>query len=231
MKKYHISYSLVSNCDAAERTSVGRLVNKDTLKALKETVSFVKKDPEHLGALVWFRGREKITPELLDYIEKNKKYIHGLKFHPWCAKLKINAKTVRPWIELARKLDYPILVHTATDCWSDIKYLKLVADEYKDVKFVAAHMQLMSDNKAALKVLKTTPNVYADTAWVDMKIAAKVMKTIGEDRIMFGTDNPIDGLDTLNNPMYEDYFTNKAKLSPRQMKKLMADNAISLYRL
>jgi hypothetical protein len=32
---------------------------------------------------------------------------------------------------------------------------------------------------------------------------------------MFGSDNPIDGLDTLGNPIYEAYLRNKVKLPGR----------------
>jgi uncharacterized protein len=92
-------------------------------------------------------------------------------------------------------------------------------------------MQLNSDNQAAIRVLKEHPNVYGDTAWVDMKIAKKVLQEIGEDRMLFGTDNPIDGVDTLANPLYQSYFKNKVKLPGKLYHNLMYRNALAFYHI
>jgi predicted TIM-barrel fold metal-dependent hydrolase len=94
---------------------------------------------------------------------------------------------------------------------------------------VAAHCQLCSDNSAAFEVMKTTPNIYGDTAWVNMKFARKILTKIGPDRIMFGTDNPIDGVDTLGNPMYHDYFVNRLRLPAHVYHNLMARNAMKVF--
>ena len=64
-----------------------------------------------------------------------------------------------------------------------------------------------------------------------MATAKKVLRHIGEKRILFGTDNPVDGAETLSNPMYQAYFHNKVKLPSRQFHDLMARNAIDVYRL
>ena len=48
---------------------------------------------------------------------------------------------------------------------------------------------------------------------------------------MFGSDNPIDGLNTLNNKMYKEYFKNTINLSKEDYDKLMFKNAIKIYKL
>jgi uncharacterized protein len=232
MERYGVKFTLLSNCDAAEFPSVGKKpkVQKDTLTCLKEVVAFVKKYPTELGALVWIRPRkEKLSQELIDYIAANRRYIYGIKFHPYESHLRIDTKTMMPWINLARTFGMPMLVHTAQDQYSDIRFLKTVADFNPDVTFVAAHCQLCSDNSAAFEVMKTTPNIYGDTAWVNMKFARKILTKIGPDRLMFGTDNPIDGVDTLANPMYHDYFTNRLRLPAHIYHNLMARNAMKVF--
>jgi uncharacterized protein len=232
MKKYGVSFSLISNCDGAEFPSVGKRLAtpKDTLTCLKEVIAFVKKHPDETGALVWIRPRkEKLAQDLVDYIRSQRQYIYGIKFHPYESHLRIDTREMMPWINLARELGVPMLVHTAADKYSDVAFLKTVADFNPDVVFIAAHLQLCSDNKAAYEAMKTTPNLYADTAWVNMKMAKKVLEHIGEERIMFGTDNPIDGEDTLANPIYHDYFSNKLRLPAHLYHNLMARNAAKVY--
>jgi predicted TIM-barrel fold metal-dependent hydrolase len=233
-KKYGVSFSLISDCDCSEYPSVTKYgIHKvNQIEGLEATLKFVKKHKDKFGALVWVNPHnEKVTPELVDLIKKNRQYIFGLKIHPFESHIKMTSSKLIPYIKLAEELSLPILVHTAQDKYSDITFLAEVANKFPNVNFIAAHLQLCSDNKAGLFALRRTPNLYADTAWVNMKIAKKVLVDIGEDRIMFGTDNPIDGLDTLNNPMYQDYYKNKCKIPARLYHNLMYRNAIKIYKL
>lgn len=231
-RKYGISFCIVSDCDCSEIPSFDAFPpHKVTaVTGLKTTLRFVKAHPDILGAAVWVNPRgEKVSEELRTLIKKNRKYIYAMKFHPFESHLKASSPKFQPYIELAKEFSLPILVHTADDKYSDIAFLEVAAKKNPDVIFIAAHMQLCSDNKAALEALKHCPNLYGDTAWVKMNIAKKTLVKIGEDRIMFGTDNPIDGIDTLGNPMYQSYFKNKVKLPRKLYENLMYRNAIKIY--
>lgn len=233
MEKYAIGFSLVSDCDCSEYPTVGDGSHKiNAVEGLKKVLAMAKKRPDKIGAAIWINPHnEKVTPELIKLIERNRQYIFALKFHPFESHLRVTSPKMKPYLELARRFSLPILVHTAQDRYSDIAFLSEVALKNPDLVFVAAHLQLCSDNKAGYLALKKTPNLYADTAWVPMSHAKKVLVEIGEDRIMFGTDNPIDGIDTLGNPMYEAYYHNKTKLPGRLYHNLMYRNAIKIYRL
>ena len=66
----------------------------------------------------------------------------------------------------------------------------------------------------------------------ESKIAASERKIRAyEKALMFGSDNPIDGLDTLGNPMYEAYLRNKVKLPGRLYHNLMYRNAQKLFKI
>ena len=54
---------------------------------------------------------------------------------------------------------------------------------------------------------------------------------VEEDKIMFGTDNPIDGKDTLNHPWYKKYLHHKFKISDEDYEKLMYLNAKKVYKI
>ncbi len=235
MKKYGIAFSLVSNCDASEFSSgcSEKVKNTTTLKCLQQVIRLVKKKPSQLGAAIWIRPvREKgPSKELKQYVKENRALIYALKYHPYCERTPISSPLLEPWLRWAEEENLPIIVHTAEDEWSDVAFLMEVALKHPRLKFIAAHMQLCSDNSKGFAAISQINNIYGDTAWVKMKIAAKVLRQIGPDRIMFGTDNPIDGLDTLNNPIYQEYFSNHARLSRTLYENLMRNNAISFFQL
>jgi len=233
-KRYGISFSLVSDCDCSEFPSLHKypVHQVNQLFGLKKTLQFVKSDPKHLGAAFWINPHnETITPELRELIKENRHYIYALKVHPFESHLRMTSPKMKPYLELAREFRLPLIVHTAKDRYSDVRFLALAARANPDLVFVAAHLQLCSDNLSAIAEMKVTPNLYADTAWVEMRKAKKVLTEIGENRIMFGTDNPIDGVDTLNNPMYQAYFRNKVKLPGHLYSNLMYRNATLLFKL
>ena len=51
------------------------------------------------------------------------------------------------------------------------------------------------------------------------------------DRIIFGTDNPIDGVKTLDNKLYLNYFSNSISMSQQDFDKIMYKNAIKVYQI
>ncbi len=228
-KKYNIKGSLIS-FSFNERINHSPF-NNDYKNALDFTLSFCK-EHHNFKMLIWFLPRSFNDINYLDnFINKNKKYIKGLKFHPYLSELGIDSKECIPFIELARKYSLPILVHTALDEFSNISRLENAAITNKDINFIAAHLELESNNKYCLEVIKRNKNIYGDTAWVKMENLkyAKKLKII--NKIIFGTDNPIDEDETLSNKIYLDYFQNSIKLSKRDYKKIMYKNALKIYKI
>ena len=70
---------------------------------------------------------------------------------------------------------------------------------------------------------------YCDTAWVDINFIKKLIDYKLTDKILFGTDNPIDGIRTLDEEIYQNYFNNSIRLTKSQINKIMYKNAIKLY--
>ncbi|MGN1262059.1 MAG: amidohydrolase family protein [Candidatus Enteromonas sp.] len=234
MESHGIRFALVSHCDAAEFPSVGDETPRglDSIAIHEELLAFQRANPSRIGGYFWIRPyAEEVTPRLSRYIHEHRSSIYGLKFHPYTAQVKINDSRLDPYFRLARQEGLPVLVHTAMDIYSSIKYLAEAAERFPDVKFIAAHLELCSNHECAIEVMKKHPNIYCDTAWVDMETAKRVIEEVGEDRIFFGTDNPIDGKRTLNNRMYEAYFENAANLPKKQYEKLMGKNAEAFFHL
>ena len=235
MAKYHIDFTLVSSGSAEEFSSNGRRLKRPSQWALnEETVSFVKLHPTRLGALLWCKPHQETADAALEkLIAENRKFIFGLKFHPFCSKVSADDPRMEPYYALAKTYDLPLLFHTAVDRCSSILYLEKAAKKHPEITFIAAHMELLSDNLEAIRVVQENPNIYGDTAWVSPKKAFLAILAFGPDKLMFGTDNPIDGLDTLNHPYYKTFRGRsfKKKVGTVAYAKLMSENAIRIYRL
>jgi len=234
-EKYGVDYSLVSDCDASEYPSITKYgLHKTTMfQSLKRVIGFSKAHPQRIGALFWINPHnEKLTPELLSYIDRNDRWIHGMKIHPWESHIKMTDKRILPFLDLAERKGWPVLVHTAMDRYSDIAYLAACAKKRPNLIFIAAHLNLLENDKdRSIAYMKDCPNLLADTAWVEMKHAKRIYKELGPGRIIFGTDNPVDGLDTLANPLYAEYFSNALRLPKKEYQSLMGRKAIELFKI
>lgn len=229
-KIHNINFSLVSFDDSEYRDETEyKLIRQ--VEGTKKALAFAKKY-KNFGVLIRIRPHKENNWKDIEYlIKENRDLIYGLKFHPACSRLKITSKKVIPYLQLAEKYDLPILVHTAMDQYSSIIYLEEVAKLHPNIKFIAAHMELYSTNQFTVKTMIKNPNIYCDTAWVKPRILKYLVKNNLMDRIMFGSDSPIDGEQTLDNIIYQKYFTNFAKLSNIDFAKIMYKNAMAVYKI
>ena len=241
MEKYKIDYSLVSNGEAVEfDADLNPLpeemqINQVTL--LKETLKFARQNPDKIGILVWIKPYgELVTQELVDLIEANRDIIFGLKVHQFYSKTAMDDEKMEPYIELARKFQFPIVAHTGGCEEAEPIHMWNAAKKHPDVNFVMVHMGLGSDNQEAIRLLGTLPNLYGDTTWVPMESTIQAVKEAGSEKILFGSDNPIDGVDTYhNNPrgeisMYQSYFYElEDKIGTEAYENIMFRNALRLF--
>jgi uncharacterized protein len=234
--RYHIDFSLVSNGDAEEFSSKGRKLRRkpSQLSLNQATIDFVSAHPTRLGALLWCKPFSETADEPLEkLIREHRQLIFGLKFHPFCSQVAANDPKMEPYYHLAKKEHLPILFHTAVDRCSSILYLEEAAKKHPEITFIAAHMELLSDNLEALRVVRDVPNVYGDTAWVSPTKALEIIQACGDQKLLFGTDNPIDGYDTLNHKYYRSYLSKsfQRKVGKKAYENLMFRNAIRVYQL
>ena len=89
----------------------------------------------------------------------------------------------------------------------------------------------------AIELIGSLPNLYGDTAWVRPESGLKLIKKYGAHKLLFGTDNPIDGPDTYAHPFYKVYFGEfrvgefREWISPGDYELLMHGNAERLFDL
>lgn len=111
-----------------------------------------------------------------------------------------------------------------------------MAKKYPNTNFVMVHLGLGSDNKEAIELCKAQKNLYGDTTWVSVKSTLEFIDKCGSERIMFGSDSPIDGKDTYafnfkgERSLYQEYFGEfKEMISKEDYENIMWRNACRLF--
>ncbi|MBN2540279.1 MAG: amidohydrolase family protein [Bacilli bacterium] len=237
MEQYHIDYSLISSIEGAEfdhdRIPIPIENQWNQIEYNQRLLDNVHLNSDKLGALLWVKpNQEKPGKELQDLIEKNRSIIYGIKFHPYHSQIRFDDDRVLAYIRIAKKYDLPVVTHTASSIESSPRLVYEVAKQFPKVNFVMVHMGLGTNNLEAIDLISRLPNLYGDTTWVDAEMTIKAIRRCGSNKIIFGTDNTIDGIDTLKKSIYEPYFsTIQSKLSQEEYLNLMSRNAIRLFRL
>lgn len=243
MEKYHIDYGLVSSGDAAEMTHQQVLlpdsVQNTQEDALKRVLKFARKYPDKIGASVWVKPYlQGVTKELEELIADNLDVIYAIKLHPFHSNTAPTDQKVLPYLSLAEKYNLAVVSHTGGCEAASPKHLYEAAKLFPKVPFVMVHMGLGTDNREALDLLGKADNLYGDTTWVPMSTTIEAIKRYGSKKMIFGSDTPIDGVDTyLCNPkgersIYQDYFhLLEEKIGKEAYEDLMYKNAVRIFKI
>ena len=243
MEKYGIDYSIVSDCRAAEfdhhQRELPKILQKPQIECIKGCVDFAKEYPRKIGAALWLRPFHEAPDEkLYDYIKENRAFIKALKFHPFHSKLPFDCDKMEPYMEMAKFFDLPVLVHTGGSDNASFIRVYYMAKKHPSLNFVMVHMGLGTDNNEAIYLIGQLPNLYGDTTWVRMESTLRFIEKNGDEKLLFGSDSPIDGKDTywcnkMGQPsMYRPYFEKlRDMISPEAFDNIMYRNSQRLFKL
>ena len=243
VKKYGIDHIVLSNADSGELDHSQKVLPEKYLfsqeDSLKRAIEMARKYPGLITLAAWIRPYlQQPTEEFEQLIKDNLDIIKGIKMHPYHSKTAPDDERALSYIELANKYNLVVISHTDDKGEGSPEHLYNAAKMFPNIPFVMVHMGLGSDNRLALDLLGKADNLYGDTTWVPMKTTIEAIKRYGNSRIMFGSDLPIDGVDTyLCNPkgersLYQDYFHVLPDLiSKEDYEAIMYRNAMRLFRI
>lgn len=241
MKKYGISYSLVSNIECSEYDHELQPIPDEFQKPqnliLENTLSLARSNSEKIGVLAWLKiGTEQPDERLKKIISDNRDIIYGLKFHPFHSRTAPDDERLEPYYKIAAEYSLPIVSHTGGCPEASSVRLYNAARKHPELTFVMVHMDLGTDNKTALELLGKLPNLYGDTTWVPIATTLEAVRRYGSEKMVFGSDNPIDGKDTyLHNrfgerSLYQQYFNEfKSMISHEDYENIMHKNAVRIF--
>ena len=160
----------------------------------------------HAGRIRWGFGADPRHDGALEAFERGVREQGAvcLKLHP-AAGFAITDPSVRPFMETARTLGVPVVVHVGPNVaplyskWSDPLLLDELAADFPDVKIQAAH----TGNAAwreCLAVASVKTNVFCDlSGWQPRFLrnpgrfyadVREVVEVVGPHRVMWSTDGP-----------------------------------------
>lgn len=238
MANYGIDYGLVSNIEGSEVDGHQIPIPQEqqiSQQAVNEkTLRFVRAYPDRLGALLWIKPvTEGCTPEFEAMVADNRDIVYGLKVHPYLSKASFGGPEVEKYIQLAQKYDLVVVTHTSGDNESSPRVAYEVAKKYPQVNIVMYHMGLGTDNQEAIELIASLPNLYGDSCWVTPDKTMQAIRVCGSEKILFGTDNPINGANSYDDPVFYNYYFEgmKAELPSEMYENFMFKNAIRLFKL
>ena len=243
MDKYGVDFSLFSDIEAVENDHQGNPVppsfQKPQNTVLRESIDQVKKYPDKLGILIWMKYRQEVPDsEFIELIDNNRELIYGIKLHPFHSRIAPDNERLNPIYDIARRYNFPIVSHTGGCEEARSIHLYNAAKANPDLNFVMVHMDLGTDNSEALDLLGKLPNLYGDTTWVPVSTTLEAVKRWGSEKMLFGTDNPIDGKDTLlfnmagQRSLYQEYFNEfEEMVSQDDYDNIMYKNAVKLFNI
>ena len=243
MENYGISKMLVSNCESSEcdfdqnRLPYDKQVPQ--LLSAERTVNFARDNPGKIYAAIWLKPlNEECDARLQMFIKGNLDVIKALKFHPYHSAVPFDDPRVEAYMDLAETYELPVITHTGSSNCDNVDRVLRMAKRHPNVKFIMAHLGLGTDNQRAIEIAVEQPNIYGDTAWVPMMSTIQFMNQAGPDKLLFGSDTPIDGPDTYarnrygQRSLYQDYFFELPKyISKENYDKLMYKNAQRIFKL
>jgi predicted TIM-barrel fold metal-dependent hydrolase len=139
------------------------------------------------------------------------KGLKGIKVHPNFARFYPNDKAAWPCYEAAEKCNLPVLFHCGrtgqepkkgianmlyTEDYADIKNFSEPVETFPRVRFVFCHSGALQ-NEQAIGIAKKNKNVWMDVQGQGVDNIRKMIRELGAERLMFGSDFPFYPLATL----------------------------------
>jgi predicted TIM-barrel fold metal-dependent hydrolase len=134
--------------------------------------------------------------------------IRGIKFHPPVVRIAIDDPGVDEFYAVAEAMRIPVLYHTGPHGWFLDRYRPLlvdrVAQKFPKLPLIIEHLGGEAFVQETLAVMQNNRNVYAGLAtclpehssWhVPTPDVARLIRTFGADRFVFGADFPYNSVE------------------------------------
>jgi len=220
----------------------------------EQVADFVKRHPDRFvgfGSTNLSKSQAYVEEKIREIDRLNLKGIKLIPtfqfFNPVTAK-----KNIEKLFEYCEKKGKIITSHTGCDpyIWeqphfsqdANPKYLKSVVQDFEKVNVILAHMGCYSAKMPgvwmdeALELGKENENVWFDIAAVPYvvtyrKLVDKVRRTVGFDRVLFGSDYPAVGGDEVSIESMVTEVKSSSHLTEDEKTKILGLNAMKLFGL
>lgn len=161
-------------------------------------------------------------------------YCYGLKLHPIIQGIPFNSEYTYCALDIINGTGKPVLLHAGASryylgnekhfqhCeYDDPLAAREMIRRYPDIPFIIGHAGI-AEYKTWASLLHKYENVYFDITVQSVSSIKQLIKWYGEDKMLFATDWPCVNPETTLKIV-------KKALNEKQLKKLMYENALSLF--
>jgi predicted TIM-barrel fold metal-dependent hydrolase len=165
----------------------------------------------------------------------------GLKLHPAFDNYPADTPALDPYLRVADETGVPVTVHSGPGP-ADPDLIRRLAERFPAVRFVLYHtfLGLPEGRRRASRHARDLPNIYLETSWCRSAEVERLIREVGADRVLFGSDAATDGPQHFvrhppNIEMTENYNLGllrlASRLRPDVLRRLLEDNARELFGL
>jgi hypothetical protein len=116
--------------------------------------------------------------------------VRGLKLMPTKHGYRLNTEGVHQLMAKCAEFNIPVSVHSEGG-WANPLFIGVLAESFPDVPVIMDHMGYRYWVAEAIEAAKRTPNLYlATTAVMEPHFIAQAIKSVGVERIVFGSNGP-----------------------------------------
>ncbi|HPU41745.1 MAG TPA: amidohydrolase family protein [Acetivibrio clariflavus] len=170
----------------------------------------------------------------------------GIKFHPMAQGFLPYDERLEIIYRMCEEVSFPVVFHCGRvsnariNNYADIENIVPVIKKYRKIPFILTHM---ADGNIGdvFKIADMYENVYFDTSiiitgyppllevnepsWPDNEVVEYVIKKIGADRVVFGSDFP------WGSPKHDLARFMEMKLSDTEKSMILGENAIKIFKI
>lgn len=158
---------------------------------------------------------------------------YGLKFHPFHLNLDANDPVYDPFMEAAAAARLPAVFHAAPGCSDPEKICELAA-RHPRVPTVLYHINLTGYVHDGIKfarqyLQREMADLYLELSWVPAEYIKDAVAAVGHERVLFGTDAPLDG--PAHYDWYRESFRAIEALGSTAAEAILEGNSRRVFRL
>jgi predicted TIM-barrel fold metal-dependent hydrolase len=205
ISSYRVEQILISNLSGidtishkpAKETNSSPILNQK--ESTEEILEICRQNKKFLPVALCQPGFG--SAEEIDKILTKDKF-YALKFHPYFLGIRADDKLFDPFLEVAKKHNLPCVIHSADGKFnfeteengkSSPVYIYNLAKRHADVPIVLYHINLEANLDLGIDVVKQSienkdADLYLETSWVNPCKVAEALRTVGVDRVLFGSD-------------------------------------------
>lgn len=234
IKRFGIHLALISNIDGAHLP--GKTLDLDERTANQITLETVRQYPEQLRGLAWSRPTDpQGSPANLEPFLRDHGFL-GVKLHPDMNQFPADSTCVDGYLALCAKYKVPAVFHSdATGSNSGPEKIYAAAKRHPTVAVVLYHMGFLGPHNDAIAIVKESlakkdAQLYLETSQADPQAVLLAIKTLGPERVLFGTDATYYGEQHYDKyiPMIE---LLQKELRAEDFAKVTRENAKRLFKL